>query len=889
MRQALSSLNLLTLLILAGGQTAMASESEAIGEVDTAVEDQEVLTNQLIINPEANSETEPEATELPLANPSALRLSEIATPVGLSEAEAPVTEWLAQIEAAVVQITDLRIESTEAGLQILIEADGELTPPTQLTSGNALVLIITNAALAEEFQVFEPAEGIALVQATALPGNVVQVAITGNDAVPDIDINTEATGLVLGITPGIAQVGTEDDAIQIGVSGEEGSRYVEPNATTATRIDTPLRDVPQSIQVIPQEVLEDQQVIRLNDALRNVSGVTPAGNDPRGQRFNVRGFNDTAQLRDGFRISSVGGQNIGFQELANVEQIEVLKGPASILFGAVEPGGVINLVSEQPLREPFYELGFRLGNRGLLEPSLDFSGPLTEDGHLLYRLNALYRNENSFRDFNTDIERFFIAPTIGWQISDRTDLTLSLEYSDDQRPTDFGLVADGDGVLDIPFDRNLGEPEDRLTAEFLRTGYRFEHRFSDNWKIRNGFNYINYDEQFTSAGLNLTGGVVGPNGELFRNFQAFGSQQDIYELQTNVVGEFTTGSIEHTLLAGIDLFRRDVEDDPLQVDFTPLPPLNVFDPVYNQTARPDFDSLPSVFENETRTDLLGVYLQDQVSFSDNLKLLAGFRYEAFEQNTTSSSTFFPITSPETRQTGDAFSPRMGLVYQPVEDVALFASYSRSFSPNTGTTIDGDILEPEEGEQFEVGVKAELLGDLLSINLAYFDITLQNVQTVDPNNLFSSVATGEERSQGVELDVIGEILPGWNLVANYAYIDARITEDNTGLEGNRRFNVPNHNFNVWTTYDIQDGPLEGLGFGLGFNFVSERFGDNANSYELDSYFLTNASISYRRDNWRAGLNIRNLFDVDYIESTPGNRLAAYPGEEFTITGSFSIEF
>mgnify|MGYP001791832621 FL=1 len=889
MRQALSSLNLLTLLILAGGQTAMASESEAIGEVDTAVEDQEVLTNQLIINPEANSETEPEATELPLANPSALRLSEIATPVGLSEAEAPVTEWLAQIEAAVVQITDLRIESTEAGLQILIEADGELTPPTQLTSGNALVLIITNAALAEEFQVFEPAEGIALVQATALPGNVVQVAITGNDAVPDIDINTEATGLVLGITPGIAQVGTEDDAIQIGVTGEEGSRYVEPNATTATRIDTPLRDVPQSIQVIPQEVLEDQQVIRLNDALRNVSGVTPAGNDPRGQRFNVRGFNDTAQLRDGFRISSVGGQNIGFQELANVEQIEVLKGPASILFGAVEPGGVINLVSEQPLREPFYELGFRLGNRGLLEPSLDFSGPLTEDGHLLYRLNALYRNENSFRDFNTDIERFFIAPTIGWQISDRTDLTLSLEYSDDQRPTDFGLVADGDGVLDIPFDRNLGEPEDRLTAEFLRTGYRFEHRFSDNWKIRNGFNYINYDEQFTSAGLNLTGGVVGPNGELFRNFQAFGSQQDIYELQTNVVGEFTTGSIEHTLLAGIDLFRRDVEDDPLQVDFTPLPPLNVFDPVYNQTARPDFDSLPSVFENETRTDLLGVYLQDQVSFSDNLKLLAGFRYEAFEQNTTSSSTFFPITSPETRQTGDAFSPRMGLVYQPVEDVALFASYSRSFSPNTGTTIDGDILEPEEGEQFEVGVKAELLGDLLSINLAYFDITLQNVQTVDPNNLFSSVATGEERSQGVELDVIGEILPGWNLVANYAYIDARITEDNTGLEGNRRFNVPNHNFNVWTTYDIQDGPLEGLGFGLGFNFVSERFGDNANSYELDSYFLTNASISYRRDNWRAGLNIRNLFDVDYIESTPGNRLAAYPGEEFTITGSFSIEF
>ncbi|MEM1256424.1 MAG: TonB-dependent siderophore receptor [Cyanobacteria bacterium P01_H01_bin.21] len=683
---------------------------------------------------------------------------------------------------------------------------------------------------------------------------------------------------------------TQGESLRIVVTGEEGSRYVEPAATTGTRTDTPLRDIPQSIQVIPREVLEDQQVIRLNDALRNVSGVIPSGNDPRGQRFNVRGFNDTTQLRDGFRIS-VGAQNIGFQELSNIEQIEVLKGPASILFGAVEPGGVINLVSEQPLSEPFYELGLRVGNRGLLEPSLDFSGPLTEDGRLLYRLNALYRTEDTFRDdFDTDIERSFFAPTISWQINDRTDLNLYFEYSEDERPADFGLVAFDDGVVDVPFDRNLGEPEDFLTSEFLRTGYQFEHRFSDNWKFRNAFSYARYDNVFFSANNVLGGPLDETTGNLARNFTTFDVLQDFYELQTNVVGEFSTGPINHTLMFGADLFRRERES-VLQADvFNPLPPFNVFNPVYGQTPRPDFDKLPVLSDSDVRLDLLGVYLQDQIAFSDSLKLLAGLRYETFEQKTTTTPSFFSSTSSEARISEDAFSPRIGLVYQPIEPVSLFTSYSRSFSPNTGTTVDGNLLEPEEGEQFEVGVKAELLEGRLSASLAYFDITLENVQTRDPDNSRFFIATGQERSQGVELDVIGEILPGWNLVANYAYIDARITEDDQGLlEGNRRFNVPNHNFNLWTSYDIQDGSLEGLGFGLGFNFVGERFGDNANTYELDSSFLTNAALSYRRDNWRAGLNMRNLFDVDYIESTNGNRLSVFPGEGFTLIGSFSIEF
>ncbi|MEL6401217.1 MAG: TonB-dependent receptor, partial [Cyanobacteria bacterium J06626_4] len=246
-------------------------------------------------------------------------------------------------------------------------------------------------------------------------------------------------------------------------------------------------------------------------------------------------------------------------------------------------------------------------------------------------------------------------------------------------------------------------------------------------------------------------------------------------------------------------------------------------------------------------------------------------------------------SSESTLNEDAFTPRVGLVYQPIEELSLYGSYTTSFVPNTDTTEAGEILEPERGEQFEIGARAELLDGRLTANLAFFDITKENVATTDPDNIFFSVATGEQRSQGLELDIAGEILPGWNIIANYAYTDAEITEDED-FEGNRLTDAPAHNFNLWTTYDIQDGPLVGLGFGLGFNFVGERSGDLANSFEVDSYFLTNAAISYERDNWRAALNIRNLFDVDYIESTGVNRtFGIAPGEPFTLIGSFAIEF
>ena len=679
----------------------------------------------------------------------------------------------------------------------------------------------------------------------------------------------------------------EGESLRIVVTGEQGSRYVEPNTSTATRTDTPLRDIPQSIQVIPREVLEDQQVIRLGDALRNVSGVVRDAQSFNGERFTIRGFEGTSILRDGFRLT-FGQGDAGFSELANLETVEVLKGPASILAGSLEPGGVINLVSKQPLSEPFYGLALQAGNRELISPRLDLSGPLTDDGRLLYRLNTLVRREDSFRDFDTDIERFFIAPTISWQISDRTDLTVRLEYTDDERPADTGLVAIGDEVADIPFDRVLGIPDEDISEdEILRVGYNFEHRFSDRWQLRNAFSYLDRERETDySAPFGPLDETTG-DFPLLSVFQRF--PQEVFDLQTNIVGEFNTGSVEHTVLFGVDLFRQRVNGSELRGGvFSPFF-LNIFDPDYSGLTRPNREDMATSTLQDSQTDALGVYLQDQITLFDNLKLLAGIRYETVEQETTNNPTDLNPNSSESTRNEDAFTPRVGLVYQPIEELSLYGSYTTSFVPNTRTTEAGDILEPERGEQFEIGARADLLEGRLTANLAFFDITKKNVATTDPDNIFFSVATGEQRSRGIELDIAGEILPGWNIIANYAYTDAEITEDEN-FKGNRLTDAPEHNVNLWTTYDIQDGPLDGLGFGVGVNVVGERSGDLANSFEADSYFLTNAAISYERDSWRAALNIRNLFDVDYIESTGVNRtFGIAPGEPFTLVGSFSIEF
>lgn len=808
-----------------------------------------------------------------ITNDSALQLSDLNQPA------TTVDEWMAQSAQTQVQVTGVRVTTTETGLEIILEASKPLEPPTTSVVGNALIADISNAVLAlpegDEFQVANPAEGITLVSVTSLPDVGVRIAITGVDAPPEAEVRIEAQELVLSITPRVEEVGTDEEAIQVVVIGEQEEGYAVDRATTATRTDTPLRDIPQSIQVIPRQVLEDQQARDLNEAVRNVSGVYQGNTFNNTQDdFVLRGFSTlgfrSQIFRDGFRTS---GRS--FAQTSNIERIEVLRGPASVLFGALEPGGIINLVSEQPLAEPYAAIEMQAGSYGFLRPSIDLSDPLNAERTVLYRFNAEYTYEDGFRDFEQDVKRIFISPVITWQVSDRTTFTAELEYIDEERPFDSGLPAIENEVADIPRDRILGEPDDVAETQELRLRYLLEHKFNDNLTLRNTFRYLSsntFDYAFRPFSVDPETGILSrgirSNDDYFEN----------YSMQTNLIGEFTAGSIEHTLLFGVDLERQTIQGTNRG---DTAPGIDIFDPVYDQIPRPRRDELPLLGRNEqNRLDSLGIYLQDQITLLDNLKLLIGGRFDIADRRNLNLTN-----STSTDAYNEAFSPRIGIVYQPIEPLSLYASYSRGFVPSLFTDEDGSLLEPERGTQFEIGARGELFNGGLVINLAAYEITKINVATFDPIEFFA-IPLGEVRSRGIELDVIGELTSGWNIVASYAYTDAEITEDaDPNLVGRRVGLVPEHGASLWTTYELQQGDLQGLGFGLGVFFVGDRVDGTFDPIvNLPSYVRTDAAIFYRRNNWDVALNFKNLFDVNYIQTGYNS-----PGVPFTVVGSVSIQF
>jgi iron complex outermembrane recepter protein len=806
----------------------------------------------------------------------------------LPQVSTTITPLLAQ-EVSLIKITGVKVNPTATSVEIILEStSGAIPQPIPKNEGNTLTADIPNASLnlpeGKEFLAENPAKGITNVSVKQVDANTVRVSVTGNNALPTINFAPSASGLTLNLT--VAEV-IEEDEIEVVVTGEQQRGYRVPSSSTATKTDTPLRDIPQSIQVIPRQVIEDQQVVRLEEALRNVSGITFGATGEGQGIFRLRGFTGTPILIDGFRQLGV-VENQSTLEPANLESIDVLKGPASILYGETQPGGVINLVSKKPLSTPLYTAEIQAGNRGLLRPRIDLSGPLTDDGSLLYRLNALFSTERSFRDFDTNLQRFFIAPTLAWKAGDRTDLSFKLEYLNSRQPFDTGRVALGNRVIDIPRDRIINEPNDFTENRILNLGLNLEHRFDDNWKIRSSFQYLSKNILQDFA---FPFSVDAATGIVTRNFGGFDIDVKTYALQTNVIGKFNTGALKHTLLFGVDVSQT-IDNTFAAFDFTTPLLLDPFNPVYRTIPRGNFRNDPARFSTfvdyQIRERRLGIYLQDQVDLLDNLKLLAGLRYDTVEQNVLNRPTFFNPESSQVIQTDNALSPRIGLVYQPSKEISLYASYSQSFNPSTNAAFRGNILKPERGEGWEVGIKGELFDGKLLATLAYFDIIKQNVATPDPNNPLFSIAAGEQRSRGLEFDLSGQILPGWNIIASYAYTDARLTRDNTFPVGNRLESTPEHSVSLWTTYEIPEGDLQGLGLGFGFNYVSDRKGDLANSFDLGSYFLTNAAIFYGRDNWRVAINFKNIFNVDYSNS-PNGITRIDVGEPFTVIGSFSVKF
>ncbi|NWF59552.1 MAG: TonB-dependent siderophore receptor [Fischerella sp.] len=713
----------------------------------------------------------------------------------------------------VVPITGVKASPTDKGVEVILETPlGTQLQVTNRSTGNNFIADVFGGQLrlpsgeAFTFRSEKPTAEIAEIIVTNINANTVRVTVVGEKALPTVELFDDDAGLVFGVipaatatqppqqpqtpqaeqkpenqTPQQQPAAQEDEPIELVVTGEQDG-YNVPDASTATRTDTPIRDIPQSIQIVPRQVIEDRDVRNLNEALETVSGVTGSQDvvGAIGGGRIIRGFTQIGNFRNGL---PQGNEFYTLDPIGTIEQVEVLKGPASVLFGSLEPGGIVNTVTRQPLSDPYYRLEFQAGNRNFYQSIIDFSGPLTTDKKVLYRLIAGYEVSDGFQEF-VNGDQVSVAPSITVNFSERTNLNLYYEYSRfaGNPPFFSNAIVRPDGSFLTPRNFFSSYPDTTdTTFETQKLGYTLKHSFSDNLQLRNSL-AIKFD-RYGRNGVSF-GEVRDDRFLVFSN--GTGEQRDAKESnyfgQIDLLGKFNTGSISHQVLVGFDANRYIYDAEIFDYDISSLPDLDILNPNYDVPT-------PSFINSSPRTDKLtaqsyGVYLQDQIALSDNLKLLIGGRYDWVSDESEGTGV------EKTQLNDSAFSPRIGLVYQPSKAVSLYASYSRSFKPSTfALQADGARnFKPTTGTQYEVGVKADFLDGRLSTTLAAYHLTKTNVITPDPDPILAaqgfSVQTGEQRSQGIELDIAGEILPGWRVIGSYTYTDAEVTKDNSIPVGNR---------------------------------------------------------------------------------------------------------
>ena len=689
------------------------------------------------------------------------------------------------------------------------------------------------------------------------------------------------------------------------------SSYNVPNATTATKTDTPLMETPLNIQVIPQQVLKDQQVIRIEKALYNVSGFEKSSFNGSLAGYNLRGFDTRDYYRDGVQVPGVTFQ---VAETANLERIEVLKGPAAILFGRIEPGGLINLVTKQPLAQPYYALEQQFGSFDFYRTIIDTSGPLTQDDTLLYRLSLAYENAGSFREFNEN-ERVFMNPVLRWNVSPQTQANVWLQYLHSRDPLDYGIPVLGDRPAPVPRERNFGEPGQHVTHDEVRAGFDWSHAFNERWTLRNTFSLIRHSAPLSALLFPdfdpTTPCAAGQPCSISRLVgDAPINDEENYYSTLNLTGKFNTWGVGHTVLLGGDYWRGQYDATSRYVS-SGIPSIDLFNPVHTPMSLEVLEHPEFLQEQSNNQSWYGFYVQDQVKLPYDLHLLAGFRYDHAEID--SNSVLNGVADPAFSYafSEEAVTPRFGLLWQPRPWLSVYGNYVENFGPNNGPNIDRKPLPPQTAQQWELGIKTELYDGKLTGTLAWFDLTKQNIPAPVPNAVLAALGfqtvVGEARNRGLELDISGEIWPGLNAIASYAYIDSEITKDvgtltdadgnvigtNNGTTGNRLFNVPRHGGSFWLTYTPQGGFWDGFTLGAGMVTRGQREGNNANTYQLPGYVTANLMFRYTRkvgpSKVSLQFNVDNLTDKDYFTAQAYQESFVVPAAPRTFLGSIRVEW
>lgn len=666
--------------------------------------------------------------------------------------------------------------------------------------------------------------------------------------------------------------------------GETGSYTVE-NSTTATHTDTPIFDLPLSLQVVPQQVFTDQSAEDIYEGLRNVSGVHPN----KGAVFNnsedgglIRGFLSSEMYYNGFLIEASSAFNV-----PNFQRVEVLKGPSSMLYGLMEPGGIINVVTETP--QPIFHASIsqQFASYDTYRSTLDVTGPLNDKGAVAYRLNGGYYTEQSFRDY-VEEERYWVAPSILWKPMDETTIIFDLSYGGRKKTLDQGVAFSANGQPVASPDTFLGEPG--LPGQIkhdLFFNTRLEHKFSDNLTLRTGLMYHHWD--VNNDGVRTRGTTSAAN-TVNRLYDTSDYTEDSIQWNGELVWKFDLGPTSHKLLTGMDVRFRNQFIDLTRANMSAI---NIINPVYGAPlpATPHLQDI-----NFDRT-WVGFYLQDQIDLTPDkkFKLLLGGRFD-WVDTTNRTKTISTGNTVESDRIDTEFTGRAGLMYEPWNWLGIYGSVSQSFVPSntTSQTVSGELLDAERGLQYEAGLKIKPLNDdRLVMTTAIYQLTKENVAIADINNPGFSVNAGELRSTGFEFDVAGDLGNGWSLIGNYTYTDTEVLNSDNLPIGARFANVPLHSGSIWAKYTMQNGVLKGLGAGAGIFFLTDRPGDNANSFNLDGYQRVDLGVFYEGklptgNTFHARLNVKNVFDSEFYESSVANA-RVWPGEPLTVVFTLGVDF
>lgn len=660
------------------------------------------------------------------------------------------------------------------------------------------------------------------------------------------------------------------------------SGYLAPSSTTGTMLDVPDIDLPMIVDTVTQATIEDQQILNLTDALRNVPGAIAGGDRQFADRLFLRGLE--VRPRD-FRKNGFLDPTYTPRDFANIERVEILKGPASVLYGSAAPSGTVNFITKKPIDARFSRFEFQPGSFGQDRYTLDTNGYVTGGGNVLYRFNGSYENSDSFRDFGYT-ERHLLAPSLRWLISENTMLTWEGEYLENRRRGDLGIPAINGDALALPPNRYVGEPaNDFIYTEDYRSSLVLEHRFADDWSL-----YAGLSTMFSEFPTSQTGAFFPTPGPTFfvRDREVLEDQEDCSSLIVNVAGDVCWAGFDHRLLVGTEQVYFQSESAFSQSLLGEMG-FDAANPVYLDPA-----TLPPLFEAQVpifRQVRHGYYLQDLVELSPNWQVLAGARFDEIDFSSERIVAGFPF--PQIDQRFERVSPRVGLVYQPLPEVlSLYANYSRSFNPPSGQGLlfASQPLEAELGESWEAGVKAQLLEQLV-FHAAGFHVTRQNTPFLDTGTVpFPTfLQVGEERAQGVELELLGEVTQRLSLLANYAYTDTRLSDPNDPLIfGQRQRNVPLNQASFWSRYDVIQDCTQTLGAGLGLVYVGDRTANLEATVDLPSYSRWDAGLYYRRGRLDALVYFENLFDVHYAASSL-NELRIFPGAPFNVRAQLGVTF